>query len=553
MTTSSAFPHDATVNAPRRRPGLALAYLPLAAWFLLVAPALPAIVRGLMAHPEAGHAPLVAAVAMAMLWRACRLTTAASARARWLGVIWIALTLPPALLAHLYGVALHPGGWGHLFLRAITLLGCGIGALLAGLGWRRALAYGAPLLYLLFALPPPDAWAHALSASLQRGVAIGATTLLRMSGGAVLREGAILHLPEHALGVDEACGGMRSLTVLPACAVACAWALHLSVRRGMLLLFAAPAIAVIANVLRVTTLGWLALRAATPDLLDQVHTLSGYVALILGGGALLAYAHRLREDTPPSQPASGSRLSITVPRAASSPLPPLCATALLFAGIIAAATIARHYQRPQSASEALATPRFPLADLPVTIGPFQQVGERALTPNEIQQLAPSDGRCVRYRAPDGATIDAIFLYWDPYRISPGQPAPWRQAHPPEWCYEGAGWMRRLSFEPDSRPEWLGGERLMARLFTKRGRERVVIFWQSEADEPARLFAPSDWRERLRLIVRSWRAAPTAVAPARHAISIAVDVRTGPADARRVGIEFARALIPLLPDYGMATP
>lgn len=84
---------------------------------------------------------------------------------------------------------------------------------LRGRGWLRAAIF--PVSFLLFMVPPPNAWTTPLIVRMQMWVSVVAVDILNTFGEPVLREGNVMYLPGGgALFVAEACSGVTSVITL---------------------------------------------------------------------------------------------------------------------------------------------------------------------------------------------------------------------------------------------------------------------------------------------------------------------------------------------------
>lgn len=520
---------------------------------LYAGPAIRALAGVYRENPDCSHGPLVIATALAMMWRLRHRVAATPVGAGWPGLGAILLGGLLGLMAHWYMVALQPGYLGHLFLQALSLLVTTAGILCVYLGWRCLCVLAPAVGFLSFAMPLPDSVVLPLATRMQHGVAMGAEAVMRALGGVVFRDGALLYLPGQTLGVAEACSGMRSLAVLPAFAVACAWFMRIRATRALWIVAATPLLALASNILRVSALGAMALRGVDESRLDTAHAILGQAGVVLGGAVVLGLCRLLREPSPRAvgegAPAHGPALAVTRPVRASH----VAAIVLLMAAAAMMQVVDYHYRHALDVNTAAPVDRLAFTEFPRDVGTWSGCGERELFPVEQKMLEPTDAAVRYYRGRDGTTIELILLYWAPYVSTPGQPAPSGRAHSPEWCHTGAGWVLQSTLDAAKCRAWLPRENVEAWLFSKDDRQRIVLFWQSGSAPVGRLFVPQNLVARLQRLVHSWREPLRAVVSGRYAVSIAADVRAHPADARQAAMEFSRALAPLLPTFGIDRP
>lgn len=175
------------------------------------------------------------------------------------------------------------------------------GGIAGGRAWVRALA--GPLALIFTVIPWPGVVENALILPLREGLAVGVAEVLNLADIPAYAEGAAIYIGSGPVGVDEACGGMRSLQT----ALMIGWfvgevARMGAVRRVSLLLLAALA-AVAGNFLRALVLTW-ATDAGGMERLHALHDPAGYIALVstLVVVAVLGWCWRAREAVAPVGP-----------------------------------------------------------------------------------------------------------------------------------------------------------------------------------------------------------------------------------------------------------
>lgn len=146
--------------------------------------------------------------------------------------------------------------------RSLTLSALSVPVVLGGLALFvlgpafRAVAF--PVAFLAFMAPLPDGVIPALSLPLQRMAAWSAAHALALAGIPLVHRDLEIYLPAITLEVTEACNGLRFLFAMIVLGTAFAWATQVRlVRRGAVVVFA-TAIALVANLVRVTGTGFVA-------------------------------------------------------------------------------------------------------------------------------------------------------------------------------------------------------------------------------------------------------------------------------------------------------
>jgi len=105
--------------------------------------------------------------------------------------------------------------------------------------------------FLVFMIPIPYVIYFSATFPMQLLASKVTTVLLNIIGMPVIRQGNIIHLPEQALEVAEACSGMRSLVSLLALGAIYAYVSQKKLPAKIILFLSAVPIAVIGNIFRV--------------------------------------------------------------------------------------------------------------------------------------------------------------------------------------------------------------------------------------------------------------------------------------------------------------
>ncbi len=393
-------------------------------------------------------------------------------------------------------------GWSH-DLVAFTLTGAGVLLLLASLAvlasapvrwlpcnWTALVAAG---LWLLSAPLPPGTYSR-LTLGLQLMVSENVLRTLHLLGIAAVREGNIIQLATAAVGIEEACSGVRSLV---SCVFAGVFFSGMLVQRpwsrAVLILLSAP-LALAMNFARSLALTLLA--NAGVHVAGAWHDFTGFAVLGLTAALLAGLAYLLERPAP----------VVSRPAADSAEALPVAASALarrLLAGALGAAVVL-------TGAFALATRPAERADAPVpdlaALLPATAVGWRVETATDLSQfrgILQTDHLAQRlYTHPtrQGPAVVIVYLaYWRPGQASVSLVA----SHTPDACWPGAGW--EALPVPQQRARLAVGSRLLPdaeqRAFRSDAFLQNVWYWHLYDGHPLLHEDPHSPRELLRL---AWR-------------------------------------------------
>ena len=213
----------------------------------LAGPAMADVARESWTTEQGAHGPLVLAIGFWLLGRerraALELARPGSAA---LVVPLFVLFLPFYIFARVTGTVEFEGAalCGLLFATGLAIWG--------GAALRRVWF---PLVFLLFAFPPPDTLFAMLTQPLKIAVSQWAVALLHGAGYPIAGSGVSIQIGQYEMLVAAACAGMNSLISLTALGLFYVYIRHSANWRYMLLLllFILP-VAVLANLVRVLLL-----------------------------------------------------------------------------------------------------------------------------------------------------------------------------------------------------------------------------------------------------------------------------------------------------------
>lgn len=183
-----------------------------------------------------------------------------------------------------------------LFERAFFLAALGMIVLFAGVVFYlwgaaalRRLAF--PLVFLVFMVPLPFIEASSLPMAQFTGGVSGA--VVQALGMDVIIEGMAVTLPNANLVVGAQCSGLRSIVALLTLVAVFAYVVAGSWPRKLLLALMAVPIAILGNVLRVSSLLWVADRWGVEAGFSYYHDYSGIVFFLFAFACLILFARLL--------------------------------------------------------------------------------------------------------------------------------------------------------------------------------------------------------------------------------------------------------------------
>ena len=188
-----------------------------------------------------------------------------------------------------------------LFLMRVSLpiLMASLIAFIWGYAFVRVLAL--PLAFLFFMVPLPTLIFNAVTLPLQFVASEVAVTVLHGLALPALREGNVIHLPNAALEVVEACSGLRSLMSLGALSVVVAVLWVRSTLLRLILVASSVPIAVLTNGARISGTGVLAYYYGATVAEGFFHGFSGWIVFIAALALLSLEAMCLRPFDAPAR------------------------------------------------------------------------------------------------------------------------------------------------------------------------------------------------------------------------------------------------------------
>ena len=275
--------------APVTRRHVMFALVALALTFVVYGPILYFMVLHWNAVADYSHGFLVAPLALYFAWERKPRLRRARIEPCWWGLVPLALSTLTLVVGRL-GVEL-------MNMRVSFVLALmGIVLLLLGRQIFRILAF--PLFFLFLMVPLPQSLVNVVAFPLQLTAADWAVDMLYYLRIPALREGNIIHLPNTALFVAEACSGLRSLMALITLGVVFAYFFRKSWGERILIVLSAIPIAIIVNALRVTITGVLTYRFGETAAEGAIHEFQGLITFSAAFVLLLTEAWLLTKLWP---------------------------------------------------------------------------------------------------------------------------------------------------------------------------------------------------------------------------------------------------------------
>jgi exosortase len=252
-------------------------------------------IRALFGHAlsddSASHVVLVPFVSLGLIWARRRIVFAA-ARSFPSG---IAVAAAAGAVAAAWAFGLLPGTRGlSLVWPVASLATAWIGGFLVFFGPEAFKAARFPLLFLLLAIPMPDAALGAATAVLKSGSTEAVDVLFALSGTPYYRSAFVFELPTVAIEIADECSGIRSSIALGVMALLAGHLYLDSAWQKAVLLLAVLPLAILKNAVRIVTLSLLA-EHLDPSFLDgQLHHEGGIVFFAMSLALLVSLIPVLR-------------------------------------------------------------------------------------------------------------------------------------------------------------------------------------------------------------------------------------------------------------------
>lgn len=214
---------------------------------LLVLPTMYEVATQTWTMEQGGHGPLVLATGLWAIWRELKGKNIERRPGR------LAIGLPCLLLCLLGFVAARITGI--LEVEDFAMYGSVISAAYLIFGGRIIRTIWFPLVYLAFALPPPDTVVAFVTQPIKVAISSWAVSVLQHLGYPVASSGVTIQIGQYELLVAAACAGLNSIVTLTALCLFYVYLRHRSDPLAFLVIaVAAIPVAIVANFVRVLAL-----------------------------------------------------------------------------------------------------------------------------------------------------------------------------------------------------------------------------------------------------------------------------------------------------------
>jgi exosortase len=236
------------VPAPVSRPLAASASLIFAlGCAVLVLPTMYEVATKTWTTEQGGHGPLVLVTGLWAIWREIKGKGIVRRPGEFaVGLPFLGLALGVFVFARITGI---------LEIEAFAMYGALISGAYLIFGGAVMRAIWFPLVYLAFALPPPDTVVAAVTQPIKIAISSWAVSVLHLLGYPVASSGVAIQIGQYQLLVAAACAGLNSIVTLTALCLLYVYLKHRSNPVALIVIaLAAIPVAVVSNFVRVLAL-----------------------------------------------------------------------------------------------------------------------------------------------------------------------------------------------------------------------------------------------------------------------------------------------------------
>ena len=420
-------------------------------------------------QPEGSHAWLIPLISLYILWRRRRSIFAAIGPGSFSGVLMATLGATIYILDS-------AGNLYQLQIPALALTTIGIFA--ASFGWASTRFAVAPLVFCVFASPPPDTFYVYLSLQLQLLSSQIGTALLHQFGVSAFLDGNIIDLGVYRLHVAEACSGLRYLFPLIALSFLLAWSYPASISLKLFIFASAIPITILTNSLRIALTGLLVHHFSIAQAEGFMHLFEGWLIFLSALGLLLLLMYGLKRlRTPKTENVTLIDLDridgkyVRHGHVGNLPRRLYASTATLLSTVLVLGTAVGAYAW-HLGKEPVIDQRRALVAFPQQLEEWQGTASSIGT-NLAETLAPSDYLLADYTNAEG-NGDIVNLWIAYFEQNSRQGV----GHSPQGCLPGAGWEFDLLGRKEAPFSNFAGETfsLMQGIARKDGRRIMLYYW-----------------------------------------------------------------------------
>jgi exosortase len=214
---------------------------------VLAAPTMCEVATKTWTTEQGGHGPLVLATGLWAIWREIKGKDIVRRPGDLaVGLPLLGLALAVFVLARITGI---------LEIEAFAMYGALISGAYLVFGGAVMRAIWFPLIYLAFALPPPDTVVAAVTQPIKIAISSWAVSVLHLLGYPVASSGVAIQIGQYQLLVAAACAGLNSIVTLTALCLLYVYLKHRSNPVALIVIaLAAIPVAVVSNFVRVLAL-----------------------------------------------------------------------------------------------------------------------------------------------------------------------------------------------------------------------------------------------------------------------------------------------------------
>lgn len=246
-----------------------------------VLPPMIQVARDNWSTEQGGHGPIVLGTGLWLLYREYQAAKDSRQSGNWLlSVIAVAVLLAVYVIAGITGI---------LEIQVLAMYASVVIVAYQLLGARVIKQLWFPLIYLAFALPPPDSVVVFITQPVKILISETAVSLLHSVGYPVGSSGVVIQIAQYELLVAAACAGLNSLISLSAICMFYAYLRHRNDVKALLLLaMLTVPVAIFSNFVRVIILILLTYHVSESAAQGFLHDFAGLLTFAAALGTMMA-------------------------------------------------------------------------------------------------------------------------------------------------------------------------------------------------------------------------------------------------------------------------